>query len=139
MRKQRGLYTDVRVKVLPLQQWMKNMDSPNSPTLEQETPRFNRDGYYLHYDVCWFEVGGKAYLCDADTFLYELATLNGKILTAKEEEAIRYLNTRGIGKDKGLITMSNQLKSIRNIRRHFLGIKSRVKRRIKDDSLVRKG
>jgi len=123
-KRKRGLYLDVRVKVLQLDSWMKRMGQFNAPSLEEVSPvRFNRDGFYLHYDMCWFEVGGKAYLYDKSLFLYKLKLLEGRILSNKEEEALRYLSSMGVTDGRLLLSMSKQLKGDRNIHRRFLGIK----------------
>lgn len=79
------------VKVLQLEGWMKKPDHPGFPKLDTETPRFNRDGYYLDGDICWFEYNGIAYLYDAYSFKYSLMLMNVKVLMKKQMDSIKVL------------------------------------------------
>lgn len=126
---ERTLCNNVRVKVLQLQPWMKMPNHNAFPKLETENPRFNRNGYYLDYDVCWFEYNGIAYLYNKEDFLYELYILNNRILSKKENDAIMFLDTMGIASEKQLsmVALSKHLVSLRNNRRHFLAIKNKLK------------
>jgi len=130
MRKRRDVFNNVRVKVLQLKNWMKKPDHHTFPKLKTKVPRFNRDGYYLHYDICWFEYNGIAYIYNAKSFLYTLNLLGYNILSKKEKDAINLLKVMGLA-SKGQLRMvqkSKQLMGLRNIYRHFLTIKMEFKK-----------
>lgn len=73
----------MRLKVLPLQPYMHMVKATNSldlvaPGLEKVAPIFNREGFYLLGQQCWFEVEGNGYVHHGirSDFLYRLNKLN---------------------------------------------------------------
>ena len=123
MRKKRYVDNNVRVKVLPLEGWMKIMNHEylNPPKLEEEEPRFNRDGYYLHFDVCWFECNGKAYLYIEDEFRDTLMMYEAKRLSLKEKCALKYIKEMNLitKKQKDMLYRSTVLESQRRTANYF--------------------
>ena len=88
-----------RYKILQLESWAKWLLEPGFESLDELKtyrvteiePVFNRDGRY--YDrinrVVWFEYNGLAFKeKDIDSFVYILNSLDSRILTTKEHEAL---------------------------------------------------
>lgn len=85
----------MNLKVLPLNFWqkiyLKDEWKHVRPELREIPPKLNRDGYYLKGDLCWFEISGKAFLYDKESFMYDIEQLNHIPLLYKEKEAIETL------------------------------------------------
>ena len=82
----------MKVKVLNLEGWMKKYPEKfPKDYLKEIQPYFNRDGYYLVGDVCWFEYSGKAYFVDGGDFKYEMMLLNTPLYRECEYAAMRLL------------------------------------------------
>lgn len=63
----------MNIKVLKLDSWMKKYPEYfANEHLTEIQPYFNRDGYYLYGDVCWFEYSGRAWFVDNIDFKYGL-------------------------------------------------------------------
>ena len=70
-----------KVKVLPLEYWMRDLFGEIEECGCCETdPVFGRDGWYLAGEKCWFETGGRAYEYEKESFLSRLDTLNHRPL-----------------------------------------------------------
>ena len=63
-----------KLKVLSLEAWMKST-MWGEHTQKEIEPIFNREGYYLMNGYCWFEVRGKAYEYDVESFIFRLKLL----------------------------------------------------------------
>ena len=122
----------LRLKVLRLEEWMKRMKNPNSPSLQSTDRELNRDGYYLNEDSCWFEVDGTAYFTDRKQFLYTLGLMNAKerVLRQPEEDALKYLRSCKIGNNSSLLYDSRRAKADysygQRVRLHFYSFKKKA-------------
>lgn len=82
----------MKIKVLGLESWMKKYpDGFAYDHLTEIQPYFNRDGYYLANDVCWFEYNGRAWFANAGDFKYGLMLLDVPYLRDCEYQAFRVL------------------------------------------------
>lgn len=91
------------VKVLQLDWWMKSSfksgelleDEYMAETYPEISPIFNREGVYTAIigwlSVCWFEIGGRAFMYDRKTFEHDLKMLNVKPLRKIEYDAYKIL------------------------------------------------
>lgn len=90
-----------KIKVLQLEFWMDaqpfcNKETffgdPDDPymlkTYPETVPVFNRDGLYKCGNVSWFEVDGRAFTYNVDTFNHSLDTLHGEELTNEKFKAL---------------------------------------------------
>lgn len=81
-----------KLKVLPLDRWMRHADDEDLERYEPIAARLNRDGRYHYQGVTWFEVDGKGYLEPrSDDFLYVLKMADDRRLHPKELAAMQYL------------------------------------------------
>jgi hypothetical protein len=93
-----------RIKVLPLEWWMKRTDHIHFPRIVARSfVRIGRDGWYLQDGESWFEYAGKAYvglrgIFDEPTykvlvpdFLYRLKMLEHRPLRDREVRALSLL------------------------------------------------
>jgi len=79
------------LKVLSLEPWMLRMHARSAPQLKTTDPVFNRNGYYMQGDECWFEVNGLAYNYDPESFKYTLKRLSMEPLRECEAKAVETL------------------------------------------------
>ncbi len=80
------------IKMLPLDSWMK-FDPTLDGTKEALDPYEIKDGWYYNRfsGFCWYQVKHRAYVYDAEMFLYTLSLLNHRPLTPKERKAFDVL------------------------------------------------
>ena len=112
----------MKIKVLNLEDWMLNDVEPgwgnnelgNEPFPEID-PTFNRDGWYLHGDKCWAEIGGKAYRIPVRPFAYQLSLLHAQEYNHRHYEALQHIMSVGLAsnKQKELFYMMQDVKSLR--------------------------
>lgn len=93
-----------KIKVLPLDFWMKNIDLRDSiPNIEEIPPVFKRDGYYKYREAVWFEFSGKAWIYPENNFDFELELLNyDRPLRPRERGCLQYLVKNGVIKSDRL-------------------------------------
>ena len=119
----------MNIKVLPLAYWMKIYPKGmKGHELPESEGFFNKDGYYLYGDKCWFEKNGKCYHYDAGSFKYSLELLNLPIYSEKEYNALLEMR-------KVKLLTKQQLYILNRIERIKLDEKSI--RKIKSSSLQR--
>ena len=70
----------MKLKILPLENWMYDIDSISELNLKEISPIFKRNGFYLKRNVCWFEINGKAFIYNRDDFIHSLNIFNHKHL-----------------------------------------------------------
>lgn len=134
-----------KLKVLQLEFWMKYDDNWNERTKNHPSyigpAIYNRDGWYLLGDDCWFEYDGNAFKTTGlyETFKYQLKLLDIPLLTDDQAENIKtlcYSLPKSHNKlKKDLITVlrhDRESKSIRNIgrqsRKHSIQSMVRLKK-----------
>lgn len=89
------------IKVLQLEPWMEKSFKDDQQELfemgyTETTPRFNRNGWYKHIGLSWFEINGRAFYHPDMTWLADdfdscLKQLNHRPLTRKQRNEIRSL------------------------------------------------
>ena len=89
-----------KIKVLKLETWMRPQNNKRLKKFnhrrKETQPIFNRDGYYLINDYCWFEVEGKAYVHLVDHFKYSLYLLSQPIYRGVEYDAMLVMSKGGL-------------------------------------------
>lgn len=82
----------MRIKVLPLESWMRFLTEEDiqEMNLVEITPVFNRTGYYLRNNSCWFELSnGKAYSYYPDNFKFELSLREASVYNSRQIAALK--------------------------------------------------
>jgi len=110
----------MKLKILKLQPFMELVHNPKwgmSDSYEVLPFSFNRDGWYLHGDLCWFEFRGTAYKSSILEFNNALEILNVKCFRDCELRAFellekeRLLNLKQL-KDLNTYRLKMELKAI---------------------------
>ncbi len=131
-----------RVKVLPVQRYMKQMHK--KPFLCETIPKIGHNGYYLvrynkakHY-CSWFEWEGRAWYTDPKDFLYELAIQDVNQLNIDEISAIKFILNMGAmsaAVDKKLRTLlyiNQVVRDSRKTKHHFMKTRLKIQRRFNE-------
>ena len=93
-----------KIKVLPLprvydfdEEDLKDIQG-NFPELREIEPKFKRNGWYYNRETgeCWRESGKRAWLSNANQFLYELNLRNHTILPERVMRAIKALQAYNV-------------------------------------------
>lgn len=113
-----------KLKVLPLEFWMdlKMLDEDERKFHPETEPVFNRDGYYLLEDKCWFEVEGEAFINEPSDFKHALKMLNYKPLREIEYKHISELLKTGYKSKelRDLINIEEHCRDLRRIKRETM-------------------
>ncbi len=119
------------IKVLKLSPWMQFAYKRMLNTLKETTPIFNRNGFYLLEDKCWFEVDSRAFEYEKSSFQYDLRKLSHKRLRDVEYQHMKELIKVGFKSSEISIKLSleEQLRSDRKTKIHRRKILREVKKK----------
>lgn len=110
------------LKILKLEYWMStcSLFSDDLDYYYEIKPIFNRDGWYLENDRCWFEVNNRAFEGSdlIESFKYKLYLLDIPCLTDKEIKALTLIcETKLASKNQhDIIKIYNTLKDYRSMK-----------------------
>lgn len=127
---------NIKIKVLNLEGWMKKYpEGFSQDNFTEIQPYFNRDGYYLINDVCWFEHNGRAWFTDPGDFKYGLMLLDVPYYRDCELFAFRILaKARLLSLDKKRMIWLHDQRS--NHRENSFSRRLRIKKLIKNRSTI---
>lgn len=111
----------MRIKILPLESWMKSEWSRKSCNLIERNPYYFKPNIYLIGDYCWFELSnGLAYEWDKNSFLYALRLYKASEYNYHQYDALKSIKIQKIATKKQLQLLNDIIdyKHIREVGRN---------------------